>query len=38
MPFTQGNDVIEAFTPDRSDDAFRQGDLGAVRTSLILIA
>ena len=23
MPFTQGNDVIEAFTPDRSDDALR---------------
>ncbi len=24
MPFTQGNDVIEAFTPDRSDDPFRE--------------
>ena len=28
MPFTQDNDVIEAFTPDSSDDAFRQGDFG----------
>ena len=27
MPFTQDNDVIEAFTPDRSDNAFRVGVL-----------
>ena len=27
MPFTQDNDVIEAFTPDRSDNTFRVGAL-----------
>ena len=27
VPFTRDDDVIEAFTPDRSDDAFRVGVL-----------